>query len=181
MDYHEPHKELEPVEEEIAIVGSVLGLLHEYGILARPEYDHDLMLAHRRMVRERFEIPWTAITPRVQRLLYAICAITQPPTLVAAGIFCGNTFISCAGAAVGDGACYRAEQLVGVEIDPERAEMARRNLSRIDSCALTEIRCEDAVQTAEAFEGTIDLLYLDADGGAGARERRLPGYPRSGI
>ncbi len=30
---------------------------------------------------------------------------------------------------------------------------------------MTEIRCEDAVKTAREFEGKIDLLYLDADGG----------------
>lgn len=165
MDYHQPHKELEPTEKEIAVVASALKVLQECGILSKTEYDHDRMLAHRRMVRDTFEIPWTGISPRVQRLLYAINATAQPRTLIAAGIFCGNTFISCAGAAVGAGACYRAEKLVGVEIDPERAEMARRNLAKIDADAVTEIRCEDAVKTAKEFEGGIDLLYLDADGG----------------
>lgn len=165
MDYHQPHKELEPTEKEIAVVASALKVLQECGIIPKTEYDHDKMLAHRRLVRDTFEIPWTAISPRVQRLLYAINATAQPRTLIAAGIFCGNTFISCAGAAVGAGACYRAERLVGVEIDPERAEMARRNLAKIDADAVTEIRCEDAVKTAKEFEGGIDLLYLDADGG----------------
>lgn len=165
MDYRQPHKELEPIEKEVAVVESTLKVLQECGIIPTTEYDHDKMLAHRRLVRDTFEIPWTAISPRVQRLLYAICATAQPRTLIAAGIFCGNTFVSCAGAAVGAGACYRAERLVGVEIDPERAEMSRRNLARFDPDAVTEIRCEDAVKTAREFEGRIDLLYLDADGG----------------
>ncbi len=165
MDYHCPHKKLEPVGKEIAVVASALNALWSGAILPHTEYDHDKMLAHRRMVREAFDIPWTAISPRVQRFLYAVSAITQPAALLGAGIFCGNTFISCAGAAVGDGACYRAERLVGVEIDPERAEMARRNLAAIDPDGVTEILCEDAVRTAKEFEGRIDMLYLDADGG----------------
>ncbi len=165
MDYHCPHKELEPLEKEIAVVASALNVLWNCAILSDTHYDHDKMLAHRRMVRDEFEIPWTAISPRVQRFLYAVGAIARPRTLIAAGIFCGNTFISCAGAGVGAGACYRAERLVGVEIDPERAEMARRNLAAIDSDGVTQILCEDAVKTAREFEGDIDMLYLDADGG----------------
>ena len=164
MDYHEPHRALEPIEDEIAVVAAALDALQAGGILPNTQYDHDKMLAHRQMVRDTFEIPWTAITPRVQRLLYAINVVAQPRTLLAAGIFCGNTFISCAGAAVGAGACYRAERLIGVEIDPERAEMARRNLAPIDPDGVTEIRAEDAVKTANELDGRIDLLYLDADG-----------------
>lgn len=165
MDYGHPHEELEPIEKEITVVAEALTVLHESGILPTTEYDHDKMLAHRRLIRDTFDIPWTAISPRMQRLLYAITATTRPRALIAAGIFCGNTFISCAGAAVGAGACYRPERLVGVEIDPGRAEMARRNLAAIDPDGVTEILCEDAVKTATEFEGKIDLLYLDADGG----------------
>jgi predicted O-methyltransferase YrrM len=165
MDYHRPHEELEPVERETGVVDKALQALLDHGVLPRTEYDHDRMLAHRRMVRDTFEIPWTAISPRVQRLLYAVSAIRMPRALLAAGIFCGNTFVSCAGAAIGPGACYRAKRLVGAEIDPERAALARRNLALIDGDNLTEIRAEDAVRTAREFEGVIDMLYLDADGG----------------
>ena len=165
MDYHCPHKELEPLEKEIEVVAAALKALRKCAVLPDTSYDHDRMLAHRHRVRDVFEIPWTAISPRVQRFLYAVGAIARPRTMIAAGIFCGNTFISCAGAAVGAGACYRAERLVGVEIDPERAEMARRNLAAVDSDGVTQILCEDAVKTAGEFEGNIDMLYLDADGG----------------
>ncbi len=165
MDYDCPHKELEPLDKEIEVVSAALRELRKHGMIEHTDYNHDKMSAHRRMVREEFEIPWTAISPRMQRFMYAVSAISQPRTLIAAGIFCGNTFISCAGAAVGAGACYRAERLVGVEIDPERAEMARRNLKSIDTEGVTEIRCEDAVLTAKEFAGNIDMLYLDADGG----------------
>ncbi len=164
MDYGSPHRELEPLEREIAVVDEALEVLRAAGVLEHTQYDRDRMLAHRRSVRERFEIPWTAITPRMQRLLYAINAIVQPANLIAAGVFCGNTFISNAAAAVGPGACYQAEQLIGVEIDPAKAALAERNVRPIDPTGVARIVAEDAVDTAANFPGPIDLLYLDADG-----------------
>jgi predicted O-methyltransferase YrrM len=122
------------------------------------------MLAHRQAVQEQFEIPWTAITPRMQRLLYAINAIKQPQNMIAAGVFCGNTFISNAGAAVGPGACYTAQQLIGVEIQPEEAARAERNVRRLDPTGVARIVADDAVPFVRRFGSTIDLLYLDADG-----------------
>ena len=164
MDYGHPHRELEPPDREIAIVDEALAVLKEEGILPHTDYDHDKMLAHRRAVAERFEIPWTAITPRMQRLLYAVNAIRRPANMIAAGVFCGNTFISNAGAAVGPGACYEAANLIGVEIKPDEAARAERNVRKIDPTGVARVVAEDAVETARRFDGTIDLLYLDADG-----------------
>ena len=78
MDYANPHREVEPAEREIAVVDAALAALLEAGVLGSAEYDHEKFLAHRREVAEKFEIPWTAITPRVQRLIYVINAITRP-------------------------------------------------------------------------------------------------------
>lgn len=166
MEYGKPHLELEPLEREIAVVDEALAALKSAGILPHTRYEQARMLAHRQAVRDVFEIPWTAITPRMQRLLYAINAIAQPANMIAAGIFCGNTFISNAGAGVGPGACYRAKQLIGVEIDPEKAALAERNVRKFDPTGVARILAEDAVQTARDFPETIDLLYLDADGTA---------------
>ena len=166
-EWKDPHREVEPLEREIEVVDGALATLVEAGILPHPDYDKGRMLAHRQAVREKFEIPWTAITPRMQRLLYAINGITQPKVLVAVGIFCGNTFISNAGAAVGPGACYDAELVVGLEIKPEEADRARRNVASIDAAGKAEILGEDGVPWLENYEGRIDLLYLDADGTEG--------------
>jgi len=167
MDYQNPFRPLEPLEQEIAIVGEALRVLQEAGVLPHTQYDLARMLAHREAVRDRFEIPWTAISPRMQRLLYAINAIKQPRNMIAAGIFCGNTFISNAGAAVGPGACYVAHQLIGVEIKPEEAERAERNVRRLDPTGVARIVADDAVPFVRRFEDPIDLLYLDADGDRG--------------
>ena len=165
MVYDQPHREIEPPEREMGVVGAALAVLHEHGIIAHTRYDGGLMQAHRAAVREAFEIPWTAITPRMQRLIYAINAIARPATMIAAGVFCGNTFISNAGAAVGPGACSRARALIGVEIRPVEAVRAERNVRRIDPTGVARVVAADAVEYVAAFDGSIDLLYLDADGG----------------
>lgn len=167
MSFGDPHREIEPLEKEIAVVDGALKVLHEVGILPHTDYDHAKMLAFRQAVREKFEIPWTAITPRMQRFIYAVNAIIQPENMIAAGVFCGNTFISNAGAAVGPGASYRAKNLIGVEIKPHEAERAERNVRSIDPTGVARVVAEDAVDTVKNFSDNINLLYLDADGDKG--------------
>ena len=164
MDYSKPHLALEPLEDEIAVVDDALAALVEAGVLPHADYDGAKMLAHRQAVAELFEIPWTAITPRMQRLLYAINAIAKPQEMLAAGVFCGNTFISNAGAAVGPGACYTAKNLIGIEIKPDEAARAERNVRRIDPTGVARVVAADAVEVVAQFQEPIDLLYLDADG-----------------
>jgi len=164
MDYFNPFEDLEPIENEIEIVSQALRMLKNLNILSNTEYDLNKMLAHRKAVAELFEIPWTAISPRIQRLIYAINAIKQPRNMIAAGVFCGNTFISNAGAAVGPGASYKANQLIGVEIIPDEAERAERNVRKIDPTGTARIIAADAVDIVRDFTDNIDLLYLDADG-----------------
>ena len=165
MDYANPHREIEPREREIAEVEAALGALCNAGLLPSTEYDREKMLAMREAVRDLFEIPWTAISPRMQRLLYAINAIRRPQNMLAAGVFCGNTFISNAGAAVGPGACYTARNLIGVEIRPEEAARAERNVRRIDPTGVARVVAADAIEVVRDFPEQIDLLYLDPDGG----------------
>ena len=167
MNWHDPHRQLESSEVEIETVDDALASLVDAGALPHARYDAAKMLAHRAAVRELFDIPWTAITPRMQRLLYAINAIARPQVVVAVGIFCGNTFISSAGAAIGPGACYRAQRLVGIEIDPKDADLARRNVATIDVDNQAEIIAADGGPWLRDFDGTVDLLYLDADGRGG--------------
>ena len=167
MMHSEPHRMLEPVEKEIAVVDEALQILVDQGILPHRKYDQAKVLAHRAAVAEQFEIPWTAITHRMQRLIWAINAIHRPQVMLAAGVFCGNTFISNAGAAVGPGAVYTARDLIGIEIKPEEADRARRNVQKLDTGGVCRILAEDAVETARNYKGQINLLYLDADGDRG--------------
>ena len=168
MSWHRPHRKLEPLADEIDVIDRSLDALVGLGLLPHAHYDRARFAAHRRAVRERFDIPWTAISPRMQRLLYAINAIAAPSVMVAVGIFCGNTFISNAGAAIGPGAVYEADRLVGLEIRPAEADRARRNVATLDHNGVTvDILGVDGGPWLAGFQGTIDLLYLDADGPAG--------------
>lgn len=182
MNWYDPHHALEPLSVEVAVIDHALDALVAAGILPHKAYDHGKMLAHRKAVRERFDIPWTAISPRMQRLLYAINAIAQPQAMVAVGIFCGNTFISNAGAAIGPGACYRAEHLVGLEIRPQEADRARQNVVALsdpqhsrathngfmtEGGTLVEVLGADGLPWLRAYTRPLDLLYLDADGPRG--------------
>jgi predicted O-methyltransferase YrrM len=173
MDWYEPHRKIEPLEREIVVVDEALATLVEAGAIPHAQYDRRKMLAHREGVRERFDIPWTAISPRMQRLLYAINAIVQPQVMVAVGIFCGNTFISNAGAAIGPGSCYQAKHLVGIEIRSREADRARRNVEALltagDAQTTVEISADDGIPWLQRTKETIDLLYLDADGPDGTK------------
>jgi predicted O-methyltransferase YrrM len=164
MDARDPHAAVEALDSEIAVVKEALGYLRAAGVIDHTEYDHERFLAHRQAVAKLFEIPWTAITPRMQRLIYALNAIRKPANMIAAGVFCGNTFISNAGAAVGPGACYEARNLIGVEIVPAEAGRAERNVRRIDPTGVARVIAEDARVTVRDFPEEIGLLYLDADG-----------------
>ena len=176
MEWHDPHRELESLAHEVEIIDRALASLVQAGVLAHGNYDRQKMLAHRQAVRERFDIPWTAISPRMQRLLYAINAVAQPQVMVAVGIFCGNTFISNAGAAIGPGASYAAQHLVGLEIRPQEAARARRNVETLlpqvptdRDVPTVEILATDGIEWLRQTDETIDLLYLDADGPQGKR------------
>jgi predicted O-methyltransferase YrrM len=165
MDWSgDPHPAMEPQEKEIEEVQKALQALSRYQILPHSSYDYNKFMQHRKAVKLNFKIPWTGISPRMQRLIYAINAIVKPKIMIAIGIFCGNTFISNAGAAIGPGACYKAERLIGIEIVPRKAQMALKNVASIDGDKMAEIFAADGVEWLRAFNKPIDLLYIDADG-----------------
>jgi predicted O-methyltransferase YrrM len=164
MDWRgDPHPRMEDLAEEITVVDNGLAKLVEWGVLSNADYDHDKFLSHRAAIKDRFDVPWTGISPRMQRLVYAINASARPATMVAAGVFCGFTFINNAGAAIGPGACYEAERLVGIEIDPREAARAEENVRTVDPAGKAEIVAGDAVEWLRRFDGTVNLLYIDAD------------------
>ncbi len=162
MNMREPHNELEPIEQEIAVVDAALQALVEAGVLPTSDYEKDLFLAFRNAVKENFEIPWTAISPRVQRLIWAVNAIHQPQNLIAVGVFCGFTFISNAGAAIGPGAAFDADRVIGIEINEDDAALAQRNVSSIDPTGKGQVLAVDGVQWLRDDPEPVDLLYLDA-------------------
>ncbi len=143
-------------------VATVLAGLHERGMLPTTAYDEAAFDRLRAAVRQHFDVPWTSITPVMERLLFAICAIKQPRAAVCLGVFCGNTLVWNVGALTGPGQCATADVIVGSEVVPQHVELARRNFAAIG--AVADIRLEDGHDTVQSLAQPIDLLYLDATG-----------------
>jgi predicted O-methyltransferase YrrM len=170
-----PHKITGETEaEEAAKVAYALRELHRLGLLDGHDYDPKPFALLRTAVRQHFEIPWTSITPPMERLLYALGAVQRPRVVVAMGIFCGNTLVWNVGAAAGPGKVYDAERLVGVEVEPGSVELARRNFEHIGAAGV-EILREDGHDTLARFHGSIELLYLDASGSGKEADPRRRG------
>jgi len=51
MVMQDPHKSLEPLENEIKIVDEALEMLREEGIIPHINYDNDKLLAHRKALQ----------------------------------------------------------------------------------------------------------------------------------
>lgn len=149
-------------QAEIAAVDGALTELNRLWILTSKEYNYEKFMALRTTVKNNCDIPWTGISPRMQRLIYAINAIKQPKVVVCAGIFCGYTFICNIGAAIGPGSCYKAEQLIGFEILEQEVQRAKRNVEQLDTHAETKILCADTAEWLITSKQPIDLLYIDA-------------------
>jgi predicted O-methyltransferase YrrM len=56
---------------------------------------------------------------------------------------------------------------VGLEIRPEEADRARRNVGKISNDPAAQIIAADGIPWLRELSGRIDLLYLDADGPRG--------------
>jgi len=167
MDLKHPFAQLESDARESRIVRNTLRALREAGMLANDDYDEHKYRLSRDAARRLLDIPWSALTPRMQRLIYAINAIHQPQVMIAAGVFCGFTFLANASAAVGPGCVYRARELIGLEINPQEAARAELNLRSFDSTGAARIVARDAIDFCRHWADRIDLLYLDADGDGG--------------
>lgn len=152
----------EDEESERSEVQGALNEMENQGILEHTDYDHEKFRAFRQAVKENFEIPWTGISPRMQRTIYAINAIRKPQVVVCAGIFCGYTFICNAGASVGPGACYSSKDLFGFELLPVEAERAKANIEKLDLEKKSTVLSQDTADWLRNTDMQVDLLYIDA-------------------
>jgi len=156
---------IDPKLNEADNIAQAIAQMKEMEVLTgHGEFNEELFSALRNAVRENFNITWTSITSPMERLLYSISAVNQPRSIVAVGIFCGNTLIWNVGSACGPGKCYTAEHLVGVEIKDEPAALARENLNSIGIFDEVEVLAEDGHDVLDRIDYPIDLLYLDASG-----------------
>jgi predicted O-methyltransferase YrrM len=149
---------------EMEICAAALALLKRIGAIdTGATYSAERFEALRQEVRAGFEIPDTAYSAVMERLLYLLTSVKRPRRTLAIGIFCGYTLAWVAGAACNGGKVYQADRIYGIDIDAEAIAVARRNFGRLADCDAVELVAEDGRLTAERLEGPFDYLYLDAD------------------
>jgi predicted O-methyltransferase YrrM len=146
-------------------VRRVLERLHRQGEVEDPPAKervqaHERALGQRVYGRERAALYGSAaslaITPEVGELLYVLALARRPRTIVEFGASLGFSTVHLAAAArdLGDA------RVITTEMEPEKAEIARRNLAEAGLDDLVDLREGDALETLRDVDA-VDLLFLD--------------------
>lgn len=106
---------------------------------------------------EQYGLAPLAITPEVGELLYVLALARRPSTIVEFGASLGFSTIHLAAAARDMGAGAR---VISTEIEPEKANAARKNLAEAGLRDVVDLRVGDALETLRDVD-TVDLLFLD--------------------
>jgi predicted O-methyltransferase YrrM len=120
---------------------------------------HERELGRRVYGRERgavYGLAPLAITPEVGELLYVLALARRARTIVEFGASLGFSTIHLAAAARDLGGA----RVITTEMEPDKAEAARRNLAQAGLEDVVEIREGDALQTLRDVR-EVDLLFLD--------------------
>jgi len=126
-------------------------------------YNKELFLKLRKEVKTKFNVPWTSISPVMERLLFMLSSFKKPKYIFAAGIFCGNTLIWNAAPGLMESSDNPDTKILAVDIDKKAIELAENNFNSLDFNAGVNLVCEDALIAAEKIDHKLDYVYLDAD------------------
>jgi len=149
------------VDEEI--VDEALAMLKEHGLAApAASYDKRAFEKYRADVREKFDGTWTSLTPAMERLMYMLTSIRRPMHLIEFGSFWGYTLAWFAGPCVGPHAVYRAERVIGIDIDADMTAKAEANFKRLGHSDNVELIAEDASTALDGIEDPFDFVYIEA-------------------
>jgi len=148
---------------ERMVVKAAVSFLSEHGICRRAfSVDEERFVAFRKLVRGNFSGGWTSFTPVMERLYYTLTAIREPSRMVEFGSYWGNTLAWFAGPALGTGKLYKAQSILGVDIDSAAVDVASRNFRKIGAEEDVTLMSADALEVASEMRGPIDYLYLEA-------------------
>ncbi|ARP72855.1 methyltransferase [Streptomyces pluripotens] len=95
--------------------------------------------------------------PLVSGLLRLIIHTLQPKLVLDIGTFTGYSALSMA-VALPEGA-----RVISCEIDPERAEVARKHIAEAGYADAVSVRVGPALKTIAEIEEPLDLVFIDAD------------------
>jgi predicted O-methyltransferase YrrM len=149
---------------ETETVRSILAWLKQAGVVTwEASYDERACDAFRLEVKETFSMPGSSITPVMERLLYALSAVRRPKRVVGLGTYYGYALVFAIGASCGQGRSYEPHGVVGIDIDEEATDQARRNVGRLAHTGHVELMVEDAMAAVERLEGPFDYVYIDVE------------------
>jgi predicted O-methyltransferase YrrM len=115
------------------------------------------------VIHHTFDIPPTAVTPMMRRLLFALGRAARPRTIAGVGTYVGYAFAWLLGDA-SDPAAHRFDRAVGIDVDRVANEQARRNCDALGHADRLSFLDEDGAEALRRWEhGPIDILYLDLD------------------
>jgi predicted O-methyltransferase YrrM len=120
---------------------------------------HEQQLGKRVYGRERgsvYGLAPLAIKPDVGELLYLLALARRADTIVEFGASLGFSTIHLAAAARDLGSA----RVITTEIEPDKAEIARRNLAEAGLDDLVDLREGDALESLRDV-ASVDLLFLD--------------------
>jgi predicted O-methyltransferase YrrM len=149
---------------ELEISTAVLALLKQIGVIdVGATYSSESFDKLRKEVMANFEVPDTAFSPTMERLLYMLASVKRPKRILGIGIFCGYTLVWTAGASCNGGKVYQADKIYGVDIDVGAVALAKQNFKHLADIDHVELLAENGRVTADRLSGPFDYLYLDAD------------------
>lgn len=148
---------------ENRIVDSSLELLKSEGhVSASADYDRPALDAHRAELKEKFEGPWTSLSPTMERLMYMLTSVRRPAHLLELGSFWGYTLGWFAGPCIGPNRAYAAERIIGIDVDADMVKKARANFKELENVSEVELIAEDARTALDRIEGPFDFVYIES-------------------
>ena len=111
------------------------------------------------------------------RLLETLVFASGARRILEIGTFTGYSALAMAAALPADG------ELITCELDPERAEFARRHFASVPAGERIDVREGPALDTIAQLEGPFDIVFIDADkpSYAGYYEATLPLLSERGL
>jgi predicted O-methyltransferase YrrM len=154
---------LADIEEEEVVDSALKWLKNKNLIDGNSSYDKVKFEKLRKEIKTKFDVPATAVTPAMERILYALSTIKKPQSFIAIGIYCGNTLVWSAGSSCGKGKVYDSGKIYGIDINKKSIKLAKDNFSKLKNTKHIKLIAEDGLKFIDQTNETFDYIYLDAD------------------
>ncbi|MEL7146551.1 MAG: hypothetical protein AAFO69_09310 [Bacteroidota bacterium] len=149
--------------DEMKVVDDAMEFLLQNNLISKEDatYDKSLFLDLRMELKKKFKGDWGTITPVTERFFYMMTSVRKPKNILAVGIFWGNAVSWNIGSSCGAGKVYDAESVIGIDLNPEAIEMARKNFDQIADNEHITLLVEDGIKFAKETTQKFDYVYLD--------------------